>query len=193
MMRVRSKTSFSGRSDHAAFVTGGWLGGWAMDGARLCARVSAPLKRARVIGREARPGANPAAPALETRRHCGLGDRPSSEVGGGKHEVGVDAMTGAMRQNSSVGSNVHRCLAAVHRPVRAFARCPGGSEDFSTEENAAAPSIGFQPIGAKPSPYQAPTKPSSARRFFQRPPQRPVCAARFGDHPLLCSRAPARR
>lgn len=59
-------------------------------------------------------------------------------------------MTGTVLENSAARSNADRCSAVVHRPVRVFTWAPGGDKGISTEDNAAALSIGFQPIGTKP-------------------------------------------
>jgi uncharacterized membrane protein YkoI len=105
-MQRHHKTAFLFASALALGLAGAAGSAYAMDGAQYAKEAKVTLEQARAIALKTLPGATITDEELEKEKG-GSGLRYSFDLklGGTEHEIGVDAITGAVLENSVEGPN----------------------------------------------------------------------------------------
>ena len=105
-MQACNKAAFLWASAVALGLSAAAGSAFAMDGSQYSAQAKVTLEQARAIALKTLPGATITDEVLEKERG-GSGLRYSFDlkVGNTEHEVGVDALTGAVLENSVEGPN----------------------------------------------------------------------------------------
>ena len=105
-MQQRNKATFLFASALALGMAGTAGSAYAMDGAQYSKEAKVTLAQARAIALKALPGATISSQDLEKEKG-GSGLRYSFDVkvGNAEHEIGVDAQTGEVLENSVEGPN----------------------------------------------------------------------------------------